>query len=87
MQYQDTKDFRKELSGLPLAIQVQIIAALDKIEQAETFADIPHLKAMKGSPQYYRIRAGNYRIGLYWTGNFFYLQRVGVRGNFYKKFP
>lgn len=77
----------KDLRQLPHAIQVQTALALERVAEARTFADIPHLKALKGVRHYFRIRVGNYRIGLYWNGVAFYVQRVGIRGSFYNTYP
>lgn len=33
-------------------------------EQSNNFDNLPNLKKLKGYTNYYRIRTGNYRIGL-----------------------
>ena len=87
MRFQDTKDFRKSLTKLPAHIQLQIIADLENIEQATSFADIPHMKSLKGHRSYYRIRVNAYRIGLYWDGEKFLIESIDTRGDFYKTYP
>lgn len=79
--------YTKDLRRLPHVVQIQTALALERVVNAQTFADIPNIKALKGSPQYFRIRVGNYRIGLYWNGVAFYAQRIGVRGGFYTTYP
>ena len=87
MRYEDTKDFRKALKRLPVEIQLEVIKVLDNLEEAVSFADIHNFKALKGQPNFYRIRVRSYRIGLFWDGEKFMLEAVGIRGDFYKTYP
>jgi mRNA interferase RelE/StbE len=36
---------------------------IETLEQADTLVQIAHLKKLKGSGHYYRVRIGNYRLG------------------------
>lgn len=87
MKFLDTKHFRKSLSKLPKFVQIQVVDALENIEQATTFSDIANLKSLKGHPHYYRIRVNSYRIGLYWDGEKFLIESIDTRGDFYKTYP
>jgi mRNA interferase RelE/StbE len=87
MQNTETLKFRKQLTKLPKNDQIAVLDALDTLDEAETFADIPNMKAMQGYKNYFRIRVGNWRIGLFWDGELFQIQDVGKRGDFYKRFP
>jgi mRNA-degrading endonuclease RelE of RelBE toxin-antitoxin system len=87
MLFEDSRDFRKTLKRLPVDIQDDVFEALEHLADADTFSDIPHLKSMKGYPNFYRIRIRSYRIGMFWTGNRFLIQTIGPRGDFYKHFP
>ena len=87
MRYQDTKEFRKSLTRLPKAIQIQVLEAIESIEEANTMNDIVNFKTLKGYRNYARIRVGNYRIGLFWDGAMFLIESVGTRGDFYKTYP
>jgi hypothetical protein len=42
---------------------------------------------MKGYKNYFRLRVGNWRVGLFWTGTAFRVEDVGARGDFYNRFP
>ena len=43
---------------------------------------------MSGYPNYYRIREGNYRVGIFITlDGSLEFQYVAPRGDFYKSFP
>lgn len=37
---------------------------IESVERAQAPDEIPHLKPLKGWKRYYRIRMGDYRIGL-----------------------
>lgn len=87
MRHEDTKDFRKELKRLPVPIQLEVIRAIENLDEAASFADIHNFKALKGQADYYRIRVRSYRIGLFWDGEKFILEAVGTRGDFYKTYP
>jgi mRNA interferase RelE/StbE len=87
MQNTETRKFRKQLAKLPQNDQLAVLDALDTLDTAETFADIPNIKALKGYKNYFRIRVGNWRIGLFWDGDTFQIQDVGKRGDFYNHFP
>jgi mRNA interferase RelE/StbE len=87
MQTIDTQKFNKSLAKLPAADQIAVLDALDDIESAEVFGDIPNLKPLKGYKNYFRLRVGNWRVGLFWTGDAFSVEDVGKRGDFYNGFP
>ncbi len=77
----------REMRNINRVTQYQAAEALEQLQNAQTFSDILHLKSLKGHPNYYRLRVGNYRIGLYWDGETFYAERIGSRGDFYKNYP
>jgi mRNA interferase RelE/StbE len=87
MQFTDTRKFRKNLLKLPKSAQLEILDALDTVHAAEGFSDIPNFKPLKGAKNYYRIRVGDWRIGLYWNNGIFQIEDVGKRGDFYKHYP
>jgi mRNA interferase RelE/StbE len=81
------KSYIKDVRHFNHTTQIQAAEALESILDAQTFSDIPHLKPLKGQLRHYRIRFGDYRIGLYWNGETFFAQRIGRRGDFYKTYP
>ena len=42
----------------------RIRAVIVKVESAQCLAEIPNLKKLKGGGAYYRVRVGDYRVGL-----------------------
>jgi mRNA interferase RelE/StbE len=87
MQTIETRKYQKRLIKLPAQDQLAVIDALDAIEEATTFADIPNLKALQGYKNYFRLRVGNWRVGLFWNGTAFIVEDIGKRGDFYNHYP
>ena len=54
----------KKVKGVGL--QEAIFEVINHVEQVESLTDIKNIKKLKGYSIYYRIRIGNYRIGLKW---------------------
>ncbi|HOP46540.1 MAG TPA: type II toxin-antitoxin system RelE/ParE family toxin [Desulfobacteraceae bacterium] len=83
------KSFAKDLKthsrnkNLLTMIQKPILQA----ETADSVADIKNLKKLKAEGHYYRIRIGNYRIGLIIENKIVTFVRVLHRGEIYRYFP
>lgn len=69
------------------ALAVRVKEAIESIEQAATLQEIASLKALKNSTSYYRIRVGDYRIGLRLDGETIILVRFLHRKEVYRYFP
>jgi len=65
----------------------RIKQVIQEIESAQTLQDLPNLKKLKGERNYYRIRVGDYRIGLQLEGDLATLIRILNRKDIYKYFP
>ena len=52
-----------------------------------TLSEIKNLKKMQGFLNCYRIKIGDYRIGLYFENNIVELVRLAHRKEIYKLFP
>jgi mRNA interferase RelE/StbE len=84
-----TRRFLKELSGLPKEIRARAeIIVFDEMPSSNPF-DLGYVERMRGYPGKYKIRLGNYRIGVtIGKGNkTIILQRVANRKDIYKTFP
>ena len=64
-----------------------LVKAISKVEQATSLHEIPNLKKLKGEKIAYRIRIGEYRIGLYIENNVVEFVRIVHRKDIYKVFP
>jgi mRNA interferase RelE/StbE len=76
----------KDLRGTTVYQAVYSIA-FEEILEIQDLRDIPNLKKMKGEASAYRIRAGNYRIGIFITATTITFSRVLHRREIYRYFP
>jgi len=61
--------------------------AILKVEEAPSLEKITGLKRLKGDKGAYRLRVGNYRIGLYIENDTVEMARVAHRKDIYDVFP
>jgi len=93
MNFEISKAFQKSFNRLKdKQLSAAILAIIDDVNQAEQLTDITHLKKLKGHKTAYRIRAGNYRIGVFIepdaSGQLSVLfAAFSHRKDIYKKFP
>ena len=66
---------------------LKIKKAILNMEAAEKTQDILHLKKLEGAGNYYRIRIGDYRIGMELENEVFWLITIAHRNEIYKFFP
>ena len=84
-----TKRFLKELSRLPEEVQRQAEKIVfEEIVRANPF-ELEYLKRMKGYRDKYKIRIGNYRIGVTIdkVNKLLICQRIAHRKDIYRIFP
>ncbi len=79
------KDLRKHRKNPQLLMQIQRI--IEAVEQSEIVSDITNLKQLKTGGKYYRLRAGDYRIGITIEENLVTFVRVLHRKEIYRFFP
>jgi mRNA interferase RelE/StbE len=82
------KSFERDLRKVrdrTLLDRVKVI--LLELEESETLETILSVKPMQGSPEYFRIRIGDYRLGLKRTNDGLRIIRFLSRGDIYRKFP
>jgi mRNA-degrading endonuclease RelE of RelBE toxin-antitoxin system len=79
------KDLKK-LKGQPVYEKVYNLAFFT-LPSIETIQSLNQVKPMKGYPNRYRIRVGNYRIGIEINGDVVVMMRVLHRHEFYRYFP
>jgi len=61
--------------------------AFTALPEADSLRDVTGVKVMRGYPNRYRIRIGNYRIGIEVHGDNVEVMRVLHRREFYRYFP
>ena len=82
-----TKTFEKQLKLVPKYIRESAIAVLEALETAKNVTEIKDLKKLIGYTNYYRIRIGNYRMGLQIINPKIIVVTILNRGTIYKLFP
>lgn len=79
-----TRDLKK-IKNNDLLLQVR--EAIVEIETAPNLNMISNLKKLKGEGEYFRIKIGNYRIGLKLESDTFIFIRFLHRKDIYRYFP
>lgn len=79
------KDLKK-LKNRPIYDKVSKFA-FKVLPEAKTLKDISGIKAMTGYSKRYRIRFGDYRVGIELQGDMVDIRRVLHRRDFYRYFP
>lgn len=83
-----TEAFNKDISKLRnKKIILAIKAVLLKIEKAGTLSEIPNVKKMEGTKNYFRVRIGDYRLGIFMSENTVYVSRFLNKNEIYRYFP
>jgi mRNA interferase RelE/StbE len=80
--------FDKDLDAINNeAILEKIAQVIEEVEEANKPADIRNIKKMKGAKNAFRIRVGDYRIGILIEKDTVKFARVGLRKDIYDIFP
>ena len=88
MQVTFNKKFLKDLANIPTKTRTRVEELVFKeIPNQSSISQIQNLEKLKGYHQYYRIRMGDYRIGLKITDNELSFERILHRKEIYKIFP
>ncbi len=88
MKVEFKESFLKDLERVrDAAIRRRVKEIIEQVETAATPSDIANLKKLRGSERYYRIRTGDYRIGLVLEGDTVVFVRFLHRKDIYRYFP
>jgi mRNA interferase RelE/StbE len=83
-----TGRFSKDLDKLNQpSVKKAILDVIEEVEKAANLSEIKSIKKLKGHSTAYRIRSGNYRIGLFVENNIVEFARVADREDIYQIFP
>ena len=69
------------------SIKNKLASIIEQVEQAKVLAEVPNLKKIVGYKNAYRIRIGDYRIGIFFEKETIEFARVVHRKDIYKFFP
>lgn len=82
------ESFAKDLQAIrDSSLRVRIKEIIQAIEQAQSLSEVANVKRLQGGGDYYRIRVGDYRIGLVIEGDIVTFVRFLHRRDIYKRFP
>lgn len=88
MQVIINKQFLKELAVIPAKDRQRIETfVFSDIPRYKDFFEIPGIRKLKGYRHYFRIRFGDYRIGVTYRNDILSLERLLHRKDIYKYFP
>jgi mRNA interferase RelE/StbE len=88
MKIQVNKVFLKELSKIPTKERQKVENLLfNEIEKFSDLYQIPNIGKLKGYSNYFKIRIGDYRIGLRYTNDTLTFERILHRKDIYRVFP
>ncbi len=80
--------FVKDLDNLTVGkVKLSVIKTIELLEAANNLSEIPNLKKLKGHKSAYRIKLGEYRIGIFVEGKVVEMARFIHRKDIYKVFP
>jgi mRNA interferase RelE/StbE len=68
-------------------LKVQVREVIEQAEKAENLQQIENLKKLRGVEDYYRIKLGDYRIGLIIENEVIIFVRFLNRKDIYRYFP
>jgi len=87
MEISVTKEFAKQLKICPKNIQERTVKIINDLEIASSLREISNVKKMEGFQEYYRIRVGDWRIGIKYISPLILIICILNRDVIYKKFP
>ena len=79
-----TRDLKKVSEN---KVRQRVRQAIEQVETADQLAEIAQLKKLSGEGSYYRIRIGDYRIGLKVEQETVIFVRCLPRRDIYRRFP
>jgi mRNA interferase RelE/StbE len=80
--------FAKDLRSIKSKeVLSRIKEVIGQVEKAQSLQEVTNIKKLKGSRNYYRIRVGEYRIGLMIEGDEISFIRCLDRKEIYRYFP
>ena len=88
MKVEFKSSFAKDLKKLKEKdLKAQVRQVIELVEKASSLQEIKDVKKLKGGDRYYRIRIGDYRIGLTLEGDTVTFVRFLHRKDIYTYFP
>lgn len=77
----------KDVKKLPKSVKESIEQIVLQTIAVNSLSDISNLKKLKGSSNAFRIKTGNYRIGIFIENDTIIISRILHRKDIYRYFP
>jgi mRNA interferase RelE/StbE len=88
MKTEFTNRFLKDLDKVhQISVKKDVINIIEMVEKATFPSEIRNIKKLKGHKVAYRIRTGDYRIGVFIENGTVEFIRIAHRKDIYKVFP
>jgi len=88
MQVEFLSKFNRDLDRIHhQSVRTAIIKVIGEVKIARTLTEISNLKKLKGFRSAFRIRLGEYRIGIFVEGQTIEFARILHRKEIYRYFP
>ena len=88
MKVEYLKSFERDLRRVrDRSLLNRVKAVLNELEDSESLEALSNMKAMKGHSEYFRVRIGEYRLGLKRIDDGVRVIRFLSRSDIYRKFP
>ncbi|HMG76673.1 MAG TPA: type II toxin-antitoxin system RelE/ParE family toxin [Pyrinomonadaceae bacterium] len=82
------ESFARDLRGVRNEkLLLRVKESIEAVEKADSLNALPNLKKLKGAKNYFRLKLGDYRIGLALENNTVVFVRFLDRKDIYKYFP
>lgn len=80
--------FAKDLKNIKNKdVRQHIKDTIERVERSRSLQDLTGVKKLKGAGDYYRIRVGEYRVGIIFKGDTVVFVRCLDRKEIYRYFP
>ncbi len=88
MQVEFLSKFSKDIDQISVAsVKTNLSKLILLMESEENLNNIPHIKKLVGHKSAYRVRLGDYRVGLFYEDKKVIFARAIHRKDIYKVFP
>ena len=88
MKVEFRESFAKDLKGLQdKNLLKRAKEVIEAVEKADSLMKMPNLKKLKGGGNYFRLRVGDYRVGVALTDDTVIFVRFLNRKDIYRYFP
>ena len=68
-------------------VRVAILKTIKRVESSKKITEVPRVKKLSGHKDAFRIRVGDYRVGIFVVGQTVQFARVAHRKDIYTIFP